>query len=249
VKLWLPAADAPVSAPASCDNGRGGRDWEVPMGLFDRFSRIKDPIQGTAQVVSTTRPPDAATSGSCRMHLVVTVPGHQSFAVDDQYVVKVKKWPSAGDTLPIEASQSQPGKFKILWDEVVSWEVAAAQQAQQLAAMMNQPSPGAPAPPASAPGFAGQPTVMVDGRPATPQEIQQYESMTGMDLDGDGRVAGSAAAPPGGFQAMIAGAMAGQAGSGDDRVAALERLAALKASGMLTDVEFAAEKARLLGRP
>jgi hypothetical protein len=47
---------------------------------------------------------------------------------------------------------------------------------------------------------------------------------------------------------MIAGAM-GQLGQqpGDDRVAALERLAALKASGALTEAEFAAEKARILG--
>jgi hypothetical protein len=32
----------------------------------------------------------------------------------------------------------------------------------------------------------------------------------------------------------------------DDRVAALERLAALKASGVITEVEFETEKARIL---
>jgi hypothetical protein len=257
VKVRLPLADAPVSSAVSCDNGAAVVTGRLLMGLFDRFSRIKDPIRGTAQVVSTTRPPDSATSGNCRMHLVVTVPGHQSFAVDDQYIVKVKKWPSPGDTLPIEASQSEPGKFKILWDEVQSWEVAAAQQAQQLAAMMNQPPPptGQQPPVTPSAGTIGQPVVMVDGRPATPAEIQQYESMTGMDLDGDGRIAGGAAAPSGGLEAMIAGAMAGhggpvdQPGTADDRVAALERLAALRATGALSDAEFEAEKARILGTP
>jgi hypothetical protein len=77
-----------------------------------------------------------------------------------------------------------------------------------------------------------------------------------MDLDGDGRIAGGAAAPPGGLQAMIAGAMGGQPGqpgiqpgAADDRVAALERLAALKATGALTEAEFEAEKARILQSP
>ena len=35
-------------------------------------------------------------------------------------------------------------------------------------------------------------------------------------------------------------------GKADDRVAALERLAALKASGALTDAEFETEKQRIL---
>lgn len=226
------------------------------MGLLDRFKRIKDPIRGTAQIVSTTRPPDNATSGNCRMHLVVTVPGHAAFPVDDQFIIKVKKWPSAGGVLPIEASQSDPTRFKILWDEVPSWEVGAAAQAEQLAAMMNQqptpPPPGSVAPPPAQPP-SGQAVVMVNGRPATPEEVQQYEAMTGLDLDGDGRLADGAAAPPGGLQAMVAGAMAQQAGSAGDgsvsdgRIAALERLAALKASGALSEAEFEAEKARLLG--
>jgi hypothetical protein len=230
------------------------------MGWFDRFKRIKDPVRGAAQVVSVTHPPDSATSGTCRMHLVVTVPGYQAFTVDDSYIVKVKKWPSPGETLPIEASQSSPRDFRILWDEVDSWEVDAAARAAQLAQMMNQPQqPGAVGPPMVPGAVAGQPVVMVDGRPATPGELQQYETMTGMDLDGDGRIAGGAAAPPGGIAAMVAGAMAGQVaqpatpgdqpGAADDRVAALERLAALKASGALTEAEFEAEKARILQAP
>jgi hypothetical protein len=40
--------------------------------------------------------------------------------------------------------------------------------------------------------------------------------------------------------------MADQPGRADDRVAALERLAALKASGTITEAEFQSEKARIL---
>ena len=75
------------------------------------------------------------------MHLVVSVPGHQSFAVDDGFIIKVKKWPHPGQTLPIVASQSDPTKFKILWDEIQDWNAAASAQAAQLAAAMNQQPP------------------------------------------------------------------------------------------------------------
>ena len=217
------------------------------MGWFDGFKRIKDPVRGTAQIVSTTQAPHAATSGNCRMHLVVTVPGHASFAIDDEFIVKVKKWPSPGQTLPVEASQSDPTKFKILWDEIPDWDVGAAAQAQQLAAAMNQqPPPDPPEGQQPPPGQVSSSTVMINGRPATPEELQQYEAMTGLDLDGDGRIAGGAAAPGGGLQGLIAGALADQPGRADDRVAALERLAALKASGTITEAEFQTEKARIL---
>jgi hypothetical protein len=210
------------------------------VGWFDGFKRIKDPVRGSAQIVSTTRAPHNATSGNCRMHLVVSVPGHQAFAIDDEFIVRVKKWPSPGQTLPIVASQSDPTRFKILWDELPSWESQASAQAAQLAAAMNQQEPpptgdGQPTyqPYNPQPG-PGSPTVMINGRPASPEEVQQAEAMTGLDLDGDGRIAGGA---PAGTD---------RPGTVDDRVAALERLAALKDGGVLTDAEFEAEKARIL---
>lgn len=229
------------------------------MGWFDGFKRIKDPVRGAAQIVSSTRAPHNATSGNCRMHLVVSVPGHQSYAIDDEFLIKVKKWPSPGQTLPIVASQSDPTEFKILWDEIPDWDDTAATQAAQLAAAMNQQP--MPPPDGQQPAGGSAAVVMINGRPATPEELKQYEVMTGMDLDGDGRVAGGAPAAGGGLQGLIASAMGGlqppppgepgtepgnQPGAADDRVAALERLAALKASGVLTDAEFETEKARIL---
>jgi hypothetical protein len=237
------------------------------MGLLDGFKRIKNPVRGSAQIVSMTQAPDGASSGNCRMQLVVSVPGHASFAIDDQYIVKVKKWPSPGQNLPIEASQTDPTKFKILWDEIQAWDVTGAAQAQQIAQAMNQQQPMPPVsqPGQPASGQPGTPTVMVNGRAGTPEELKQFETMTGMDLDGDGKIAGGAAAPAGGIQGMIAGAMAAaqqgmpnlsgipgmpgatdQPSKADDRVAAVERLAALKASGAITEAEFQTEKARIL---
>ena len=63
------------------------------MGWFEGIKRIKDPVRGSAQIVTMTAAPDHATSANCRMQLVVSVPGHASFAIDDEYLVKVNKWP------------------------------------------------------------------------------------------------------------------------------------------------------------
>ncbi|WP_211318739.1 SHOCT domain-containing protein [Nocardioides silvaticus] len=231
------------------------------MGWFDGFKRIKDPVRGTAQIVSNSAAPQGATSGTCRMHLVVHVPGHPSFPVDDSFMVSVKKWPSPGQSLPIVASQADPRRFKILWDEIQDWNSRASAQAAQIAAAMNQQPPPEGQYQPYEPTQPGTPVVMVNGRPASPEELEQYELMTGMDLDGDGRIAGGAPAGDG-LQGLIASAMGGlqppppawspgergndHPGTADDRVAALERLAALRESGALTEEEFAAEKARIL---
>jgi hypothetical protein len=50
----------------------------------------------------------------------------------------------------------------------------------------------------------------------------------------------------GGLQPMTPQGIPDQPGAADARVAALERLAALKESGVITEAEFAAEKARIL---
>jgi hypothetical protein len=74
--------------------------------------------------------------------------------------------------------------------------------------------------------------VTIDGHEASPDEIARFEALTGMDLNGDG-VIGVASGAPG--------------AAPDDRVAQLERLAALHTSGALTDAEFATERRRVLG--
>ena len=76
------------------------------------------------------------------------------------------------------------------------------------------------------------PQVQVFGNPTQEQIKQAYamaERFMGTDLDGDGKVAG--------------GAAAGQS----DVVDQLERLAKLHETGALTDEEFAAEKKKLIG--
>ena len=66
----------------------------------------------------------------------------------------------------------------------------------------------------------------------------KLEAFLGQDLNGDG-VIGGATAPAAGWAPPTAT-------PADDRLAQLERLAHLHATGALTDDEFAREKARLL---
>ena len=95
-------------------------------------------------------------------------------------------------------------------------------------------------------------SITVNGKPATPADVQEFEQITGIDLDGDGRVAGGApgAAPQDRLQRLLGEAMAradqGAADPSADRIALLERLAALRASGAITAAEYESEKRRIL---
>jgi hypothetical protein len=100
-------------------------------------------------------------------------------------------------------------------------------------------------------------SITVNGKPATPADVHEFEQITGIDLDGDGRVAGGSpgAAPQDRLQRLLGEAMAradqgaadqGAADPSADRIALLERLAALRASGAITAAEYESEKSRIL---
>jgi hypothetical protein len=100
--------------------------------------------------------------------------------------------------------------------------------------------------------FASRPQVQVFGA-ASPEQIKQAYDMAerfmNTDLDGDGKVAGGAAAAGGSPMAGMFGAMGAAAEPAQaDVVDQLERLAKLHETGALTAEEFAAEKKKLLGQ-
>ena len=88
-------------------------------------------------------------------------------------------------------------------------------------------------------------SITINGEEATPEQVGEFERSTGLDLDGDGRIAGGEPAPPGGLGDLLGGVVGGDPAA--ERVALLERLSALRANGTLTEAEFEAEKARILG--
>lgn len=231
------------------------------MGLFNR---MKDPVDGAARIVSCSGPPDGATSGTCKMYLVVEAPGVAAFSAEIRKICKVARWPSPGMVLPCQVDRAKPDNFDVDVKGIPDWRDQARQQAEMYAQMANQPRHGQPGMPGVGQPGAGIPgmvvnhgaTIHVQGA-ATPEQaaqaIRQAEMALGMDLDGDGVVGGASTAS--GAAAMAGGPVPGSpmapptppGGPAGDVVSQLERLAALHRSGALTDQEFAAQKARLLG--
>ena len=177
------------------------------MGDWLRGKRMKDPVRGTAQVVACSRMTQAAVASNCAMNLVVSADGVPATPVEYQAIVRQDRWPHAGQVLPVTVDRAKPTRLKVEWDEVRSHEDRIAEQAEALAAQMNN-------------GGATAHDDLVDHlRAAFPGAEITVSSHTPNLADL----------------------------TGGDSIERLERLAALHRSGALTDEEFAAAKARLLG--
>jgi uncharacterized protein YhaN len=176
------------------------------MGDWLRGKRMKDPVRGTAQVVACSRMTQAAVASNCVMNLVVSGEGVPATPVEYQAIVRQDRWPHAGQVLPVTVDRADPSRLKVEWDEVRSHEDRIAEQAEALAAQMNN-------------GDSASSDLVDQLRAAFPGAEITVSSHTPNLADL----------------------------TGGDSVERLERLAALHRSGALTDEEFAAAKARLLG--
>lgn len=212
---------------------RAGTRGSVVSNLTDmlRRTRISDPVDGTARVVSASAPPRSGQNAGramCAMNLVVTVPGQPAVAVESAAFAPLAKWPFPGTALPIVADRRDPRRFTIVWEKVLSGWQAGVQQAQQMADHLNtqaaEPSARAAS---SSTGVRGV-SVTINGEPAGAQDLAPFEAMTGMDLNADGIV--------------------GPASTVGDPVAQLERLASLRSAGALTEDEYERAKEQILGR-
>jgi hypothetical protein len=190
------------------------------MGLLGdawKARRMKDPVDGIAQVVGSTQPPDSATSSNCNLTLVVQAEGVEATSIEHSCIAPTKKWPWPGTTLPVTFDRTDPDRLKIRWDDIQETADQAKQQAEVLAAQLNQ-------------GGSGQ--AVSGGGDVNEIVAALQQQFPGAQIQvGDGQV--------------VSGAGAG--GDDDDRIAELERLAKLKDSGALTEEEFEREKARILG--
>lgn len=207
------------------------------------FGRMKDPVDGTATLVGYSE--IHVQKGSdvvLNAQVIVEAQGLASTTVNANPEVPQSWMPvKVGTVWPVRVDRTNPERLKFLWDRV-------------------QPPAGAapaPAPPPVATGFPQAfgfpPSIQVLGgsMEQAKQGIEMAERMTGMDLDGDGKVAGGAA-PAGGspFAAWLGPQMAPQApapAADSDPVSRLERLAKLLDAGDITREEFEAQKKKILG--
>lgn len=190
------------------------------MGLLGdawKARRMKDPVDGVAQVVGSTQPPDSATSANVNLTLVVQADGVPATTIEHSCLAPTKKWPYPGETLPVTFDRADPDRLKVRWDDVPDSADVSRQQAEALAAQLNQGGGG---------------PVVPQGGDVNEIVAALQQQFPGAQIQiGDGQV--------------VSGADAG--GGDDDRIEELERLAKLKESGALTEEEFEREKARILG--
>lgn len=99
---------------------------------------MKDPVDGTAQVVGSTQPPDNATSSNVNLSLVVQAEGVPATSVELSCIAPAKKWPWPGTTLPVTLDRADPTRVRVRWDDVPEAADVAQQQAEALAAQLNQ---------------------------------------------------------------------------------------------------------------
>ena len=161
------------------------------MGLLgDSFKamRMKDPVDGTAQVVGSTQPPDSATSGNVNLTLVVQAEGVEATSVKHSCLAPTKKWPFPGETLPVTFDRADPDRLKVRWDDVPEAAEVSKAQADALAAQMNQ-------------GGAGQGQVVAGGDVADiVAALQQQYPGAQVQVEGGG----AAAAPDQGGDDRVA---------------------------------------------
>ena len=125
-------------------------------------------------------------------------------------------------TLPVTADGANPQKVSIEWDEVPDSRDRSRANAEAMAAMMRGEG-------GAVGGLGGAQVINLSGGQLTEEQAAKLR-MLGID---SGAVQGAAAPAP--------------TPEPDDQLAKLERLGALRASGVLTEAEFEGQKRRVLG--
>ena len=87
------------------------------MGLFAKL-RMKEPVRGTAQVVSATAHRGDASWQDLQMNLSVRADGVPPTQVRHSCICRADRWPSPGDVLPVTLDRRKPERLKVEWDEV-----------------------------------------------------------------------------------------------------------------------------------
>ena len=202
----------------------------------EKVERMRDPVRGTATVVSSSDYRDSTTVApswtGCSMTCVVQadgVPAHSSH--QRAMPAPTAKWPWPETVLPITIDRAQQTEWVVHWEELQSAKEINNAQAEALAAAMRG-EPGAAGGLPGVPGFGGATVVDTRGDPGLRDQVLGMLDASGVDV------------------AALQGLRAAAAASGpgtDDQLARLEKLGQLHASGVLTDAEFAEQKAKILG--
>ena len=200
------------------------------MGLFGRRRR-GERVRGTARVVSCSGAPHNAAYGTLHMNVVVEAPGLPAYSHEYRKIaVRVTKWPSPGQVLPVDIDPADPRDVDVRWDDLPTIDASAKLQAERMAAMLRG-EPGGQG------GQHGQP--VPGGMTGMVEQLQQM--FPGAVVSGSS----SAAPPPPGGTPPIR-VMAAQ--TGGDPVERLAKLAQLRDAGIVDQAQFEQLKAQILAQ-
>jgi hypothetical protein len=190
------------------------------------FNKMKDPVGGTANVVSATTL-DAGASGKdpCDMQLIVQADGLSPTTIEYHDKVPVIRWPRAGDVLPVTVDRANPEHVEIDWDSLP---------------VRGQALVATPVATPSAPTSATH--SIRDEHPEIPPEAAEIvDKITSMFPGAQINVA-----DPTVIEMDGAMQIPGMSAPAQDRISQLERLSKLHEEGALSDAEFETEKRRVL---
>jgi hypothetical protein len=199
------------------------------VGDWIKSKNMKDPVRGTLQVTASTYPPDGATSGNFSINGIVSADGIPPTAVEHSGIARTKKWPHGGQTLPVTVDRADPSRLSIEWDEVAdSWDTAR-QSAQAMADAMRTGGAG---------GAAGAAGAGVGAAGIPPQALDVLRQM-GID-------------PSAANVQVVSGGEAftttfGAPAEEEDPAARLRKLQELRRDELITEEEYEAQRARVLG--
>jgi hypothetical protein len=230
---------------------------------------LKKGLAGRATIIEIGALDRGATSFNLPMTLQVHVPGITPYEVEDQWMVKARDTAALSGSIPVKVDPEEHDRVAIDWDTLRDEYEGEKQARRDSLAQGGAPTAGGPFAGAWAGGgdWAGagevpSVTPVIDMR-SDPELRAKIEAVLGRTLTPGSTETVAANDPALQMRIMqvVQEHMAQKAGgmptapmppaapSGDDRLARLERLAALKASGALTDAEFEAEKAKILAGP
>ena len=111
------------------------------MALFEK--KMRDPVTGTAEVVTVGLSSSGGGSQRCAMDLMVQAAGVAAHLVHVTKWVSTGKWPAENQVLPVLVDRADPERVKVLWDEVPSLQDKfEAREAERLQAAQRRQASG-----------------------------------------------------------------------------------------------------------
>ena len=194
------------------------------LNPFSHRKILKNGRPGRATIVTMGALDRGASSFNLSMTLHVYVEGLTPYEVHDQWMVKAKDTVALSGSIPVKVDPDDQQRVAIDW-ETLRGEQAQEEEARRAALAQSGPV---------GPGFSMDEPQVIDltNDPQAAAQVQQMLGQMGIDVE----------------QVSVGSPTPQQAAPGaDDPISKLERLAALRASGALTEAEFEEQKRRILG--